>query len=456
MNIRKITALTLILSILNINIFTSVFAIENNKAKAKKQETKMDYVNLDWWKGFSDEYLEEYIVKAVENNHDLKIATQRVEQARQATNIQLGSELPTLSVGATPLLAKIPGMTSTEGFFSVPLIASYELDIFLKNRDKTRAMKKAYEAAKLQEKSAHLTVAGAVGTLYYNIVKLDKIIDLQNELITNREKIFELMKLSNQEGIVSTADMLRAEKSYIFAVSDMQDLKKARESALNAFCVLIGETPNNSSQIKRISYDSIAVNKTIPETISSEVIVERPDYLAAQKLLEKAKIDVRVAKKEFLPTIDIAGLINFSVTSLMGFNSMNWTNALAGLGLSGMLPVFTGGKRIANLKIQKSRYEEVLQNYYKTNLTSIQEVNDALSSLKLDDEKYQNNLKALNMENKDFEYSELKYESGVISYLDLIQRKESLLVIEKMVTSSKIDTYIDQIGLYKATAGVNL
>ena len=118
-----------------------------------------------------------------------------------------------------------------------------------------------------------------------------------------------------------------------------------------------------------------------------------------------------------------------------------------------MLPLFSGGAKFANLKLNKNKYEQVLQTYYKTNLVAIQEVNDSLSSLKLDNEKHQKNLKSLNMQRADYKYMQKRYEQGIISGLDLLQQKENLLVIDKIVTASNTECFIDQISLYKAVGG---
>ena len=233
--------------------------------------------------------------------------------------------------------------------------------------------------------------------------------------------------------------------------ADMSDLRKSKEILLNALAVLTGESPNNIDEFKRSSYPELTYQKPIPQEISSEIIVQRPDYLAAEKMVEKAGIDVRVAKKEFLPSINILGLMFFSTDSLG--TSMNWTNALSAVAAQAMLPLFTGGAKFANLRLKKNKYEQVLQSYYKTNLIAIQEVNDSLSSLKLDNEKYEKNLKSLEMQKADYNYMKKRHEQGIMSGLDLLQQKESLLVINKMVTASKIDCYIDQISLYKAVGG---
>lgn len=461
MNFRKALTFTLILGFLNMNILPLEAKVLTNKKLSKQEQNKQNAeqnhikdINLEWWKDFNDEYLTDYILRALKNNQDLQIATLKVEEARQMTKLQLASELPTLEAGVSPLLYKLPGVTNTESLFSVPILATYEVDLFLKNHDKTKSSKKVYEASKYREKAAYISIISAVGTCYYNIVKLDKLIAIQEQLIKDRNQIYDLMNQSNEEGIISTSDLVKADKARVLADCEMIELKKSRETMLNLLAVLIGDSPNNTNEYKRISYKDLNNQKTIPQEIPSEIISSRPDYLTAEKMVEKAGIDVRVAKKEFLPSINIIGLLGFSSGSTFG--SMSWENAVAGLVGSAMLPLFTGGKRRANLRIQKNKYEQALQTYYKTNLTAIQEVNDALSNLKLDNEKFQKSTKTLNIEKKDFVFTQEKYNHGVISYLDLLQKKENLLDIEKLVTNNKMNCYVNQIGLYKAIAGADL
>lgn len=453
MKTKKIIAISIITGLLGINCMPISAKTLHDKKVIQSQVTEYKFkdVNLDWWKNYNDELLEGYIVKAIDNNQDLKIASLKVEEARQNVKLQFSRELPSASVGAAPLLYKMSDSTSSIGSFGIPVMVSYEADIFLKNHDKTKSVKKMLEVSKFSEKATYISVASAVGATYFNIVKLDKLIAIQNDIIKDRKQIYELMKLRSGQGITSTADVVRADKAYVLAQIDLSDLKKAREIMLNSLAVLIGESPNNIDELKRISYDELMYQKPIPQEISSEIITQRPDYMAAEKMVEKAGIDVRVAKKEFLPKIDILGLLFFSSNSLG--SSMSWANSLALLGGQAMLPIFTGGAKFANLRINKNRYEQVLQNYYKTNLVAIQEVNDSLSSLKLDNEKYNKNLKTYDMQKADFKYMQMRYDQGIMSKLDLLQQKESLLVIDEMVVASKTECFVDQISLYKAVGG---
>lgn len=422
---------------------------KSHKQRAKSDVFKYEYINYNWWNNFNDDILNGYIDKAIKNNYDLKMATIAVDEYYQAVKIQFANELPSANVGFGTGFSKMPYTTSSDWGFSTPAFASYELDLFLKNRDKTKASKKDYEASLQDERAAYISIASAVGTTYLNIVKLDKMIELQEEIVQDRKLIYDLMLARNKEGLTSTSDTVKANKSYIAGNTDLTEYKKQRTKLLNQLAVLIGENPNNSESLTRKNYDSLNYSGIIPTEIPSEVITTRPDYIKAEQMVEKAGINVRVAKKEFLPSINLMGIAFFLAND---FGSI-WTtkNALALLGGGLNLPIFTGGRRIANLRLKKDEYERVLNNYYKTNLTAIQEVNDALISIKLDEQKLQDTKKQAELEKEDFGYSTNKYNQGTISKLDLVQVKENVLFTDKMVVNDKINCLVNYIGLYKAT-----
>lgn len=460
---KKIIALALLAGILNLNcsMLPTIAKEEKNppapqefKSMVKKSKKydpsyKYQYANVEWWNKFNDSILTGYINQAIENNYDLKMATIAVDEYYQQTRAQFANELPQIGTGFFPGYTKMPGTTNSDWGFALPGIASYEIDIFLKNRNKTQSVKKLYEGAKFDERAAHIAVASAVGTTYLNIVNLDKIIEIQQDIVDIRKNIYELMELSNKEGLVSTADVVRANKAYVNGTTDLVEYTKQRDKLLNQFAVLIGESPENASSLKRTPIENINFNVEIPESIATEVIVQRPDYLKAEKMVEKAGIDVKIARKEFLPSLNLGGIMFFNANDLGSLFTTK--NALMALGGGIMWPLFTGGSRFANLKIKKYAYERVLQDYYKTNLVAIQEVNDALLCVKMDKEKLDKVQKQRDMEAKDFAYTEMKYNQGIISKLDLIQKQENLLVMDKLLTQNKVEFMVDNIGLYKAT-----
>lgn len=460
---KKIITIALLVSMLGISITPvsaknatnttqnspKVFKSMVKKDKKPKSESyKYDYVNIDWWNNFNDPVLTGYIIKAVQNNYDLKMASTAVEEYYQATKIQFANELPTIGAGFSPAYVKMPGKSSWDWAFATPAYVNYEADIFLKNRDKTKSSKKQYEASKFDERAAYITIAGAVGTTYLNIVRLDRIIELQTKIVETRQDIYNLMLISNKEGLISTSDTIRANKSLVAGQTELIEFQKQREKLLHALAVLIGESPDNISELTITPYNQIKFSGMIPEEISSETIVQRPDFLRAETMVEKAGIDVRVARKEFLPTINLTGIALFNASEI--HSAWSTKGMLGALAAGAMLPIFTGGARIANLKLKKATYERLLQDYYKTNLTAIQEINDSLVSVKKDREKMTATLKQAELEKNDYSYTQKKYNQGVISRLDLIQVQENLLTIDKLVAQQNIECMVDYIGLYKA------
>ena len=460
---KKIITTALLVSMLSMTIMPAIAVTEKNsnspkqfksmvsknKKNQKSDDYKFDYVNMNWWGNFNDDLLNEYIEKAVLNNYDLKMATINVEEYYQNVKLQFANELPSAVGGFGPGVFKAPGMTKTQSGFGLPIIVQYEADIFLKNHNKTKAVKKLYEGSKLDERAAYISVASAVGSTYFNIVNLDKMISLQEEIVKIRQEIYNLMLARNKEGLTSTADTIKANKALVAGQTDLIELKKNREKMLHQMCVLIGESPENASSIKRNSLDSMNYQLAIPTQIPSEIITQRPDYMRAELMVEKAGIDVKVAKKEFLPSINILGGALFNAGDIGSLFTTK--NMLLGFGGGLMTPLFQGGSLIANLRLKKATYERILQDYYKTNLTAIQEVNDSLVASRLDKDKMAQTMKQYNLEKSDYKYNEKKFNQGTISKLDLIQYQENLLTIEKLVAQQKVECMTDAISLYKAT-----
>ncbi len=460
---KKIITTALLMSMLSMTIMPAIAVTEKssaspkqfksmvskNKKNQKSDDYKFDYVNMNWWGNFNDDLLNEYIEKAVLNNYDLKMATINVEEYYQNVKLQFANELPSAVGGFGPGIFKAPGMTKTSSAFGLPIIVQYEADIFLKNHNKTKAVKKLYEGSKLDERAAYISVASAVGSTYFNIVNLDKMISLQEEIVKIRQEIYDLMLARNKEGLTSTADTIKANKSLVAGQTDLIELKKNREKMLHQMCVLLGESPENANTIKRNSLDSINYQLVIPTQIPSEIITQRPDYMRAELMVEKAGIDVKVAKKEFLPSINILGGALFNAGDIGSLFTTK--NMLLGFGGGLMTPLFQGGSLIANLRLKKATYERILQDYYKTNLTAIQEVNDSLVASRLDKDKMTQTMKQYNLEKSDYKYNEKKFNQGTISKLDLIQYQENLLTIEKLVAQQKVECMTDAISLYKAT-----
>lgn len=469
MNKQKLLTVILTASLITTtNIMIGAEQKSNNTTKPTASKSlrgavtdyRAEFVNKDWWSKFNDPILSSYILKAASANHDLKIATLKVSETQALVRESLGKEFPVIGLGGNFQREKTSDNVEmgnfkipeyTQNAYSFPLSVNYELDLWQKNREKTLSAAKELEAAKFDERAAFISLTSTVAAVYFNILKVDKLIDLQKQLVEYRTKHLDLIKDKNNYGLCPLSDVILSEKLLTESQTGLTDLEKQQSILLNQLAVLTGDSVDNASSLKRASLDDIEPLKALPASIKSDVVQNRPDILKAEALLQKTKIDVDLARKDFLPSIDIIGQFGFMSNSFA--KTFDWSSYTASIGTGLMQSIFTGGQRTARLKAKKFKYEQMLENYQKTILQSFQEVNDSLASLKFDTKKNNDNINRVKLENDNMNLINEKYETGVLAYIDTLEYKARVLSLEKEQIQSKIDCFIDSLSLYKATGG---
>ena len=418
------------------------------------------FPNIEWWSRFNDPILTEYVVKTAGENYDIKINALKVLEARENVKEGFANQLPTIEFNSTAQRDKFSGSIPWAGSFfpsyyttniRLPLTVNYEVDIWGKNRDYTKKLKKEYEALKYDEKAAFISLTVLTATTYFNILSLDKQIKIEEELLNIRKEILDLTKINFEYGLVSSTEVTLADKSYTKALSDMETLKLSQNKMLNQLAVLTGDSSEQSSTLVRSSIDEISVLVNLPESISSEIIEQRPDILKAEAELHAAAFDVKYARKNMIPTINLTGFFGFNAYNMS--RMFDWRSAILQLGGGLTQPIFQGGRLMARLKAKKYKYEQMFNNYQKIILTSIQEINDSLAELKTDTNKNKNDIKRVQCETKYYNDMNYKFEKGAISYLDTLKYKENLLILQKEETQSKTEVLVASLGLYKSVGG---
>lgn len=411
-------------------------------------------LNIEFFEKFNDENLNCYIKEAIEKNHELKKAAHSVEQYRQQTKYSLGQELPSLGVSANYLGVKVPELDNFQlkkNAFVLPFTASYEADLLLKNRDKTRAIKKSYEAAKFNEKAVYLALLSDVATVYTNILRYDDLIEKQEEILKIQEEILNRNDKKFKHGVINLTDLNNVKKNVEASKSTLENLKKNRETAVMQLAVLTGNSAANTANMKFGNFDSFEYSGEIPKEVSSDIIFARPDVKAAEANLEKAQIDVRVAKKEFFPTFNIVGVWAFNTIAPGAFFS--WESSLAAILAGASQDIFKGGMKVARLKMQKAKYEELFEDYNQTNLEAVKEVNTSLCIIKHDKQVEANTKSELGYELQNFGNAEKKLNQGVISVPEYLVAKTEFLESQTNFTQAKTQRIINYFTLYKAVGG---
>ncbi len=433
------------------------------KPKTAENEYVAD-VNLDWWKNFNDPLLVEYINKAIKSNYDLKRAFLKVSASRAKVRESLGAEFPQLTLLANFIRINPPfigentsggtsGTRDFQNFFTVPLFANYEVDLWQKNRKATLAEGEKLEAERQSARATYILLTTEVASAYFNILRLDRLVELQQMIVNLETRNLEIVQANYNVGLAAADELFTAEKSLTEADKILTDLDKQREVFINQLVVLTGESPEavKNTDLYRNSLNKIGPVKEIYDKVPSDIIMTRPDILGAEAGLRNAKINVSLARRDFLPDINLFGIFGFNSNAFE--RVFRWENYLASVGTTLIGRLFTGGQRRARLKQRKFEYEQMLQNYQQTILISLQEVNDSLYALKNDLKIYNDDIDRLSFESANLNLVNTRYEKGLVSYKDTIRSQKNLIMTEQDLTRSKTGYLIDSLNLYKALGG---
>ena len=412
-------------------------------------------LNIEFFARFNDDYLFQYVNEAIDNNHNAKQVTIRVEEYRQGVKSQFAKELPSFSVAANYLGIHSPkfnpNLSVSKNAFVLPFIVNYEADFLLKNRDKTKSVKKTYEMSKFDEQSAYLALLSDVATVYTNILEYDKLIEEQEKIVANYNQILKDNNKKISRGVINTTELNNSKTNVEQASIILENLIKQREILLMQFAVLIGRGSDKTSDIERGNIDKFEYNAVIPNEVKSDVIFSRPDVNRAELALEKAKIDIRVARKEFLPTFNITGIWAFNTIAPGSFFS--WKSSLAALLAGATQDIFAGGRKVANLKFQKAKYEELFEKYRQTDLEAVKEVNTSLCIIKHDTE-IENKIKEkLLSEDKNLDSANTMLKRGVISKTQYLKSENSYMNQDMDLTKAKSQRLVNYYTLYKTLGG---
>jgi NodT family efflux transporter outer membrane factor (OMF) lipoprotein len=447
---------------IKILIILTLFTCIVPPTSAKQQVSKtnnIEYINLSWWEKFNDNNLNSYMETAYKNNQDLKIATLNAKQGEQVVKMAFSNQLPQL--GFSPEFSReftsstihfgdvtIPDYKQSR--FLMPLTMTYEADIWGENHLKTKSEKQKLEMLKQDERASYILISSNIASDYFNIIKADKLIQNQQKLIDLQEKICELYQQKYEGGLCSITDVLIQKQLLTLFKEELSKLKETQDILENQMKVALGDRA--FGQIERSDYAQVSSFVDF-DNVDTELIQNRPDIQKAEAYIQKIGIDVKVARREFLPKFLVFGQVGFNAYNLSKIFTPH--SFLSNAGVLPDLDLFTGGRKMAMLKYQKLEYEKALQIYEKTILGAVQELNDSVVSYKTSVANYQTSVQRHEIEQEKYNLVLRKSDIGTISDLEKMEAQKALVMSEEQEISNKINTIISSINVYKSVGGVD-
>jgi len=417
--------------------------------------------NVPWWELFKDETLQTLIQTALVENRDLKIAVERIEEARARYGIAKSDLYPQIDAQAAggALRFSEGSLTHTpdEGqsgdnqtaLYNLSAGLSWEIDFFGRVRRTKQSEMANLLASEEARRSVAISLVAQVASAYVQLRDLDLRLEIARRTVESRREYVELARDRFEGGVTPELDWRQAEaelhrmEAYVF---DLEKLVRQKENELS---FLLGHNPEAIPRGRTV--DRQPVPPAVPAGLPAELLERRPDVREAEQRLVSANALIGAAKAELFPRISLTGSFGFASTDLgdlLDSSSRSW-NIFGSL----LQPIFNAGKNKRRVEIRQSQTRQAALAYERTLLQALREVEDSLVALQKTAEQRAALGLRVDAENKVVELSELRYRGGVAAYLEVLDAQRSLFDAQMAEVSSISEQVTSLIGLYKALGG---
>jgi multidrug efflux system outer membrane protein len=428
---------------------------------------------IGWREFFTDPRLQSLIEQALKHNPDAQIAVLNITAARAQYQIQRAQLFPKISANAVEQVEKFPaavaplasGAGTTTGvgaagasggsgifrYFDVGLgFTSYELDLFGRIRSLNHAKLQQYLGYVETRRSTQISVIAEVADAYLTWLADQKLLRITQDTLNSQQQSLKLIRMTFEGGVGTALDLHQAETTVATAQANLAQYQRQVAQDQNALVVLLG-TQVPADVAADVELDEETLLTDLPAGVPSEVLVQRPDILAAEHNLIAGNADIGAARAAFFPSILLTGSYGTASTQLSGLFKQGSTAWTFSPQIS--LPIFAGGANVASLdlaKVQKNilvvQYEQAIQNGFR-------EVADALAGRATLDSQVAADAALVEASSESFRLSNMRFTGGVDNYLGVLDSQRTLYTAQQSLVSVKLARLQNLVGLYKALGG---
>ncbi len=411
---------------------------------------------VDWASFFPDERLRALIKLALEHNRDLRIATARVAEAQALYGIQRADRLPTVNVGASLARSRTPADLSSTGAAVIGQradvnvgLSSFELDFWGRVASLGEAAKASYLATEQAERAFRLTLVSSVADAYLSLSEAQERLVLAQSALETRAQTRELVDRRRQAGLAGDLDYLQADAAFEGARAEVSALLRQQSAARNYLRALVGTEPKDLPAGKTLAEQGITLEQQAD--VPSQVLVRRPDVLAAEQRLLAANANIGAARAAFFPRIALtasAGTASREIDGLFksGSDAWSFTPSIS-------LPIFDYGRNSANLDLVTVRKNIAVADYERTVQQAFREVADLLVARG----QLAEQLKAVEAQERSqqraADIAQARYRQGVGSFLEVLDAQRQLFTVQQSLIQVRRAMWSAAAQLYKALGG---
>ena len=414
-------------------------------------------VSIDWRGVMVEPKLQQLIALALVNNRDLRVAALTIEKTQAQYQIERSTLFPHINASASDNAALTPAELSTSGRRNVSHVygvglgfSAYELDFFGRVRNLKDQALEQYLGTEEAHRSLQISLVAQVATTYLTL-EADQIhLSLAKDTLKTQQSTYEMDKRRFDLGAVSQIDLSQAQIAMEVARGDVARYTSIVAQDMNALSLLVG-TSISDDLLTSSSLATLTAIHDLPTGLTSDLLQNRPDVLAAEHQLKAANANIGVARAAFFPSITLTSSLGTASTQLSGLfksGSRTWQFAP-----QINLPIFDGGSNMANLNIAKADRGIYLAQYEKSVQSAFREVADALTEHGTLDEQLAVQQSSVDATELSFKLSEARFQKGIDSYLIVLDSQRSLYTAQHNLINLKLAYLTNRVALFKALGG---
>ena len=400
-------------------------------------------VTADWWRQYDSAELAATIEEALDRNNDLRAALHHIEQSRASAKVAGAGLYPAVDASGNATRRYIDTGTEREDTsFSAQLSVAYEVDLWRRNQAALDAALSRVDATVFDRDALGLVVMSDTARSWLQVVNLRERQQIARANLDNGREVLAIVEARFREGAASALEVSQQRTAVANAEAALAALVRQERIAEDSLAVLRGLAPVASTVTAQTLQDL-----TLPAVAAgqpSALLGRRPDIRRAESDLIAANADIGVARAAFYPQVQLG--IDTALTASPGA-------AAAALIASIFQPVFQGGALEGQLEGTRARQAELAENYRTTVLTSFQEVEDALASVRAARERVALFDVAAEAARQAYQISRERYVAGAIDFLSLLDTQRSLLLAEDNFAQARFDQFTASVDLFKALGG---
>ena len=449
---KKIIVLTTATALLSsCGIYTKYQPAETTPDNLYGEEVAVDdttnFGNVNWRELFTDPQLQALIEQGLQNNTDLRSAQLQIEEAEAALMSAKLAFLPSFALSPQGTISSFDGGKATKTY-TLPVTASWELDIFGRLRNAKQQAKALYAQSKDYQQAVRTQLIAGIANVYYTLLMLDEQLAISQQTEEAWKETVASTRALMDAGLANEAATSQMEAAYYSVQTSILDLKEQINQVENSLALLLAETPRRYERGK-------LADQRLPEDVAVRVPMQmlsnRPDVRAAERSLEQAFYATNQARAAFYPSIGLSGSAGW--TNSAGSMIVNPGKFLASAVGSLTQPLFNKGQIMAQYRIAKAQQEEASLSFQQALLNAGSEVNDALVACQTSKAKTLLFEKQIQSLEKALESTSLLMEHGTTTYLEVLTARQSLLSAQLSQTANRFTEIQSVINLYQALGG---